>query len=85
MWLSQKTSDFNATSVENFFSHSQNVVCLVCAATGATPTSGSYKVKKKDGMTCEKCNVQKGVREFRVAQNKQSNKCKARERIVCAH
>ena len=32
--------DFDATSVNNFFSHSQNVVCIVCAASGATPSSG---------------------------------------------
>ena len=45
----KNTSDFNARSVENFFSHSQNVVCVVCAASGATPTSGSYKAEKADG------------------------------------
>ncbi len=81
----KNTSLFDAKYVDSFFTNSQSVVCLVCAASGATPSSGRYKAEKKDGKTCEKCSLQKGVRDFRVAQGAQSNECKACERILCAH
>ena len=84
LWVSQNTSDFNATSVEHFFSHSQNVVCLVCAASGATPSSGRHKAEKTDGKTCEKCNLQKGVNEFRQVQRSRSDVCRSCEEVTCS-
>ena len=66
----KNTSDFDATSVHHFFSDSQNVVCLVCAASGATPSSGKHKAENTDGKTCEKCTKKQGVREFRQVQKK---------------